>query len=317
MSLTAAPTPEHEDWRYVDCKPLSAEASTATTTLPGAPCAASDAPQPCDATHTWAAAGTVHRLALRGDGELSIDDHGGTWTLLLDVAPGATQRLRLRRHAASGRSSSWLHARLGRGACLEIEDCTLAADDVRLAALGADVAQDARFDVRLAQTGGRLSRHRLDVALQGTGAHSGLLAAAAPRGETQAHLLTRVVHVAATTTSSQLIKAVLRDRARTSFDGVVGMLAGADGSTATQQDRNLLLSPLARADTRPQLDIRADEVEASHGATVGALDDDELTYLRARGLPPAQAREMLTAAFLDEVLMSFTDPLVRQALHAL
>lgn len=317
MNAIAAPTPEHEDWRYVDCKPLGAAASTATTVLPGMPCPASEAPEQRDATHAWAAAGSVHRLSLRGDGELSIDDHGGAWTLLLDVAPGATQRLRLRRHGSPGRSASWVHARLGRGACLEIEDCTLAADDVRLAALGAEVAQDARFDIRLAQAGGRLSRHRLDVILQAAGAHSGLLAAAAPRGEAQAHLLTRVVHAAATTTSSQLIKAVLRDRARTSFDGVVGMLAGADGSSATQQDRNLLLSPLARADTRPQLDIRADEVEASHGATVGALDEEELTYLRARGLPPALAREMLTAAFLDEVLMSFTDPQVRQALHGL
>lgn len=315
MNAIAAPTPELEDWRYVDCKPLAAAASAATTALPGAACAAGELPAATDVTHAWAAAGTVHRLALRGDGELTIDDRGGAWALLVEVAPGATQRLRLRRHPATGRSASWLHARLGRGACLEVEDCTLAADDVRLAALGAEVAQDARFDVRLAQSGGRLARHRIDAVLQAPGAHTGLLAAAAPRGEAQAHLLTRVVHAAATTTSSQLIKAVLRDRARTSFDGVVGMLVGADGSTAVQQDRNLLLSPLARADTRPQLDIRADEVEASHGATVGALDGDELTYLRARGLPVAQAREVLTAAFLDEVLMSFTDPQVRQAMH--
>ncbi|MBN8525702.1 MAG: SufD family Fe-S cluster assembly protein, partial [Planctomycetes bacterium] len=130
----------------------------------------------------------------------------------------------------------------------------------------------------------------------------------------QAHLLTRVVH-AGGTTSDQLVKAVLRDRSRTSFDGVVAMPAGADGSSAVQQDRNLLLSPQARADTRPQLDIRADEVEASHGATVGALDGDELIYLRARGLPLVQAREVLTAAFLDEALLAFADPAVREMMH--
>lgn len=310
--MSDLPTPALEDWRYVDCRPLAAAAAAGATVPPGADGGAP--PAAADAAHAWAAAGAVRSLRLAGDGALELDDRGGAWTWLIEVAPGATQRLRVRRHRAEGRSASWIHARVGRGASLEIEDSTLAEDDVRLAAIGASVAQDARLAVRVAQRGGRLSRHRVDVALEGRGAHVELRAAAAPRGEGQAHLLSRVTH-AGGTTSDQLVKAVLRDRSRASFDGLVSMPPGADGASAVQQDRNLLLSPQARADTRPQLDIRADEVEASHGATVGALDGDELLYLRARGLPLPQAREALTAAFLDEALLSFADPAIREAMH--
>jgi hypothetical protein len=320
MNAIAAPelpTSALEDWRYVDCRPLAGEASSGCTAMPGTACSGDAFPAVTDSTHAWALGGTVHSHAVRGDDALTIDDQGGAWALHLDLAPGATLRLRLRRQACAGRSASWLHATLGRGASLEIEDTAGTIDDVRLAAISAEIAQDARASVRVAQLGGRLSRHRIDLALRASGAHGEILAATAARDEHQAHLLIRVLHAAPVTTSNQLIKAVLRDRARTSFDGLVGMLAGADGSSATQQDRNLLLSGLARADTRPQLDIRADEVEASHGATVGALDDDELTYLRARGLPVAQARELLTAAFLDEVLLSFADQTIREVMHGL
>jgi Fe-S cluster assembly protein SufD len=206
---------------------------------------------------------------------------------------------------------------LAPGAALEIEDLPAPDAGVVLAASSATVAQDARLAGRIAQTGGALVRHRVDASLDASGASCAIHAATAVRGSSQAHILTRVVHAAGPSRSDQLVKAVLRDSSRASFDGVVTMLKGADGSAATQQDRNLVLAPTARADTRPQLDIRADEVEASHGATVGALDEDELTYLRARGLAAGDARDLLTRAFLDEVLLGF-DPAAQAGglLHA-
>lgn len=314
------PNQAEEDWRYVDCRALTEPASEVVTTLPGEACAADAFPEASDATHSWAITGTLRRLTLRGDQHLSLDDDGGVWGLRLDLAPGATVRLGVRRHACPGRSSNWIHAVLGQGANLIVEDLPAMDAGVHLAALSAVMAQDAQATFRLAQAGGRLVRHRFDLDLLATGAGATLSAAASVRGDRQAHLLTRIIHRAATT-SRQLAKAVLRDRARTSFDGVVTMLAGADGSSAEQQDRNLLLSPGARADTRPQLDIRADEVEASHGATIGALDADELTYLRARGLPAGAARDLLTVAFLDEALVAFADPALRaqaqEMLHAI
>lgn len=294
------PTIAEEDWRYVDCRPLTAEASAMSSPIPGESAGVGDFPAPTDVTHRWALGGTLRRLRLAGAVDLGLDDLGGTWALRLDCAPGAQIRVRVARRAAAGRSASWLHAALGRGASLVIEDAGEAG--IQLAALSACVAQDAAAALRVIQHGGQLQRHRLDLSLDGTGASGTLAVAADPHGEHQAHVLTRVVHASGTTTSRQLIKAVLRDRARTSFDGVVTMLQGADGSTATQRNNNLVLSPQARADTRPQLDIRADEVEASHGATVGELDAEELLYLRARGLAPATARELLTTAFLAEAL---------------
>ena len=89
---------------------------------------------------------------------------------------------------------------------------------------------------------------------------------------------------------------------------MVRILAGCDGANAEQQNRNLLLSDLARADTRPQLDIKADDVKAAHGATVGQLDADELLYLRMRGITAADARGLLTAGFTGEVLARLVHP---------
>ena len=279
----------------------SAEAvSTVVTALPGEPCAADAFPAPSDATQVWALApGTARRW--RASTDAAITDLGGCWALAIDVPAGAQVRLTVNRQPAAGRSASWIHAVLGRGARLIIDDRSTGPAAVQLAAISGTVAQDASATITVAQHGGRLQRHRLELHLTGAGAHAAMAVAADPRDDHQAHVLTRVVHAVGNTTSAQLIKAVLRDRSRTSFDGVVTMLAGADGSSAEQRNSNLVLSPLARADTRPQLDIRADEVQASHGATIGALDAEELLYLRVRGLPADTARELLTTAFLDEV----------------
>jgi Fe-S cluster assembly scaffold protein SufB len=295
------PTAADEDWRYVDCRGLAEAAASAFTVLPGESCTVDAFPAPADATHAWAIApGTARRW--RASNEAIIHDAGGCWALFLDVPAGTAARLRIHRSQADGRSASWIHAVLGHGANLIVEDLSGSPLGVHLAAFSATVAQDAALRYLGVQHGGRLQRHHLAVQLSGLGASVDLAVAADPRGENQAHVLTRVVHEVGPTTSRQLIKSVLRDRARVSFDGVVTMLKGADGSSAEQRDQNLVLSPLARADTRPQLDIRADEVEASHGATIGALDAEELLYLRTRGLSETMARELLTTAFLDEVL---------------
>ena len=316
------PTSSDEDWRYVDCKPL-ADAAAAQVGGPniGDVVGADALPTPTDVGMAWAVAGGARRLAVGGTQHLQLDDRGGAWAMRLDVAPGATIRISLRRHTAVGRSASWLHAVLGRGATLELDDLPATNADVQLATVTGDIAQDARFAVHIAQVGGRLVRHRIEARLAATGADCTITAATSVRGTHQAHMLTRITHAVGLTNSDQLIKAVLRDKSRTSFDGVVTMLKGADGAKAVQQDRNLLLAAGARADTRPQLDIRADEVEANHGATVGSLDEDELIYLRARGLDGTTARNLLTTAFLDEALLCLADPAMRSEaqslLHAL
>jgi Fe-S cluster assembly protein SufD len=94
---------------------------------------------------------------------------------------------------------------------------------------------------------------------------------------------------------------VLGGRSRGVFNGKAVIRAGADGSRARQSNANLLLSREAEMDTKPELEIYADEVEASHGATVGQLDETAVFYLRSRGLSQATARRMLTTAFCRAV----------------
>jgi Fe-S cluster assembly protein SufD len=172
----------------------------------------------------------------------------------------------------------------------------------------ADDAHYARVDLEL---GAGLSRHDLDVALLGPQArlHSGGVLAAAQRR----HLDTRlnVVHSARDTTCDLVWRGAAAGRSRAVFHGGILIEAGSDGAAAALSNKNLLLSDQAEIDTQPVLEIHADEVTASHGATVGRLDPAHLFYLRSRGIGEAQARAILTAAFGREALAPLRDsPLV-------
>ena len=100
------------------------------------------------------------------------------------------------------------------------------------------------------------------------------------------------------------------------FHGGITIEAGADGTDARLSNKNLLLSSTAEIDTQPVLVIHADEVQAAHGATVGQLDANALFYLRSRGLPAGEARQLLTVAFCREPLAAISDEAVRDALVA-
>jgi Fe-S cluster assembly protein SufD len=110
-----------------------------------------------------------------------------------------------------------------------------------------------------------------------------------------------VEHLAPGCRSEQFFRGVLGGRSRGVFNGRARIHPGADGSSVRQSNANLLLSPLAEMDTKPELEIYADEVEASHGATVGQLDDAAVFYLRSRGLSADAARRLLTSAFCRAV----------------
>ena len=105
-------------------------------------------------------------------------------------------------------------------------------------------------------------------------------------------------------------------RGRAVFHGGITIRAGADGSDAKLSNKNLLLSEGAEIDAQPVLEIHADEVKAAHGATVGRLDETALFYLRSRGLPAAEARRLLTAAFCRETLSVLDDATLVEMLGA-
>ncbi len=240
-----------------------------------------------------------HRLAILNQ----VTSGQSGWRLRLDVAANAQLDLVVR-HVAVGpaRSCPGIDLQVGAGAQVRISETSQGPWHSLLTSHTCESAADSTVRWVSATAGGCCVRWQTRATLVGHGASVDLHGIAVVRGDHQAHHLTRVVHAVPHTSSNQLVKAILHDKAATSFDGVVRILPGAIGSSAQQQNRNLLLSDQARADTRPQLDIKADDVQAAHGATVGQLDQEELLYLRMRGLSAAQATSLLTTGFLDEVL---------------
>ncbi len=150
--------------------------------------------------------------------------------------------------------------------------------------------------------GGGLVRHDLFVALQGFGAFARIDGAFLLDGNRHVDNHILVDHVAKGCRSDQFFRGVLGGRSRGVFNGKALIREGADESSVRQSNANLLLSPLAEVDSKPELEIHADEVEASHGATVGQIDDAAVFYMRTRGLDENQARKMLISAFCNSVL---------------
>jgi Fe-S cluster assembly protein SufD len=103
-------------------------------------------------------------------------------------------------------------------------------------------------------------------------------------------------------TSHQLYKGILDGNARAVFNGKIFVRKGAQKTDAMQTNKNLLLSQQARVDTKPQLEIYADDVKCAHGAAVGQIDQEELFYLQARGINPELGRNLLTYGFAEEVI---------------
>jgi len=150
--------------------------------------------------------------------------------------------------------------------------------------------------------GARLSRYDLNAALNGEGAHAGMDGLALISGRQHADTHTLIDHAQPNGRSAQLHKTIVDGAAHAVFNGKILVRPGAQLTDSSQQSRNLLLSDKATVDTKPQLEIFADDVKCAHGATVGQLDAEQLFYLRSRGLPDRAARNLLTYAFGASVI---------------
>lgn len=163
-------------------------------------------------------------------------------------------------------------------------------------------ARDSRYHALTVNVGGRLTRHDIWVNLNEAGAEcqlDGLFIADARRHIDQ-HL--HVEHAAPHTSSRQTWLGIAAGRGRGIFDARVVVQPGAQKADARQSSRNLLLSPHAEIDVKPQLEIHADDVKCGHGATVGQLDEAAIFYLRSRGIDADEARALLLRGFADEAL---------------
>jgi Fe-S cluster assembly protein SufD len=164
------------------------------------------------------------------------------------------------------------------------------------------LARDACVTAGYVDYGGRLVRNDIDVSLAEPGARADLFGVVFAGGEQHLDNHVRVDHQAPHTTSVETFRAIVGDAAHGVFGGKVIVRPNAQRIDARQTSDNLLLSNKAEIDTKPALEIYADDVKCSHGATIGELDESQLFYLRSRGIDAAEARALLTFAFAQTIL---------------
>lgn len=177
-----------------------------------------------------------------------------------------------------------------------------AATAFNLATIYAAVGTGATYDSFTLALGSRLARAELHVSLTGRDAVAHLNAAQLLTDSQHADFTTVVRHLAPSCTSRQTVKNVLTGRARGVFQGRIEVARPAQKTDGYQMNQALLLSPEAEVNSKPELEIFADDVKCSHGATVGELDAEQLFYLRSRGIAAAEARAILVRAFLAEAI---------------
>ncbi len=206
-------------------------------------------------------------------------------------------------HLAAG--AKLTHTKLIKGSADAVH---LGGSDVRLAA-------DADYRLFVQGAGPGLAREELRTHFDGERAHVGIGSAMLLSGARHFDLTTRIDHTQPECTSDMHVRAVLAGHARGVIQGAVRVAPDAQHTDANQLIRGLLLSDHAELDSKPELEILADDVKCSHGAASGDLDAEALFYLRSRGIPESEARSVLIEAFLEEVFVSAPDGAVRDLLR--
>ncbi|TWW09261.1 hypothetical protein E3A20_16110 [Planctomyces bekefii] len=181
----------------------------------------------------------------------------------------------------------------------------------------ARVAAGAALHTFVYTDGGRLSRFDLQIDLLGEKAEARLDGLYLATGSQHVDHHTVVRHLAPEAKSSQVYKGVIGGAARAVFNGKIEVHSEAFQSEARQLNKNLLLTPEAEIDTKPELQIDTDDVKCSHGATVGRLNADELFYLKSRGIAAGEAEKMLIAAYGRDVISRMEDVKFRDLVLAL
>lgn len=240
---------------------------------------------------------------------------------LVEAGEGSSLRL-VEQHvgAADGVSLSNTMTRLTLAAGADIEHYKLQDEGDKafhFAELAVELAAGSRFLSSSFAFGAALARADIAVRLAGEGADCRLDGLYLADGRRQVDHHTRIDHLLPRCRSREFYKGVVAGAARAVFAGRAVVHPGAQKSDAAQINRNLLLSERAEVDSKPQLEIWADDVKCSHGATVGQLDADQIFYLRARGIDEAAARRLLTLAFARELIDRVGLPVLQERLDAL
>ena len=221
-------------------------------------------------------------------------------------------------HPARGFTNAVIEVYVGQGAAVDLVLVQREADSVyHVSNFAARVDRDAQLSLHTLSLGGALVRSDASLLLAEEGARCRVHGLFAGSGQQLLDQHTLIDHAMPHGESRQLTKGILTGSARGVFRGRVIVRPGAQRSDAEQSNPNLLLSETAEIDSKPQLEIHADDVKCRHGASIGRLDEDALFYLRARGLEERAAREMLTRGFASELLDALPVPALGTALASL
>jgi Fe-S cluster assembly protein SufD len=239
--------------------------------------------------------------------------------IIIEAVPGSIATV-IEHHVAQGEhasvSNSDTHIVLGRDAHLEhYRVFATDAGATHLDSLDVRLDQDSQCRQFTIALGGGLVRAALEAHLDKPGASLDSYSLLVGHEDRHVDCVNTVIHGAPDTRSTQTSRAIAGDSSRVIFNSKVIVEAGAVHAQSQQSCRGLLLSPTAEIDTRPQLEIHADEVKCAHGATTGRLDPDMLFYMLSRGIDRDTAQSLLVYAFLSDVLTGMTVPSARAAIE--
>src|SRR5438093_11133014 len=243
------------------------------------------------------------------------------WRLLVVADPGSRfsliEDLSTPDPGLAGYSNAVVELFVGQEAKVEYVSLqSLARETWHFASHRARVGRDAELDWVAGGVGSKKGKVRIENDLAGQGATSRVTGAYFADGDQHLDFDTLQEHIAPNTTSDFAFKGALRDRATAVWRGMIRVEATAQKTNAYQENRNLLLSPTTHAVPIPGLEIMANDVRCTHGATVGRVDRDQLFYLMARGLPRPEAERLIVRGFFQDVLDRIELQPVREAVTA-
>lgn len=289
------PTPKIEEWKYTNLSRGLGALKDVTPEAPNEVVIHKKRGEICGQPHeiVWIGADNTHnqprlKITLEDGAQATIVEHhtgeGAYWKNMgTEITLGANARLnhiRIVEDSFDAVQTNMVHITMERDSCLN------------------------SFSLNL---GGKMTRHDIHAVLNGSNIECSLNGVNLLKGEQHGDTTIVMEHAAPHCVSSQFYRTILDDAARGVFQGKVHVHQAAQKTDGYQLANTLLLSPKCEMDTKPELEIYADDVKCSHGTTTGALDEEPLFYLRSRGLSEAQARMLLVQAFVDEVADKIAD----------
>lgn len=328
LPLETLPTPKSERWKYTNLpRALKGKDLSAATLGWGVAAVPIKGAAPGAAAYgdtvLWDlnAADGKDILHVAGDREIEITAAQGQYLsprIIIHVPDGETVNVTER---YAGQGAYWKNAvvqvSLGRNARLNhYRFLNEGADGVCTIFTHITLAEGARYEGFSLTTGEGFIRNQFHTEIQGANAHCGFAGISLLQGDQHSDTTITIEHQAPHCTSNQTFKTVLDGRAHGVFQGKVHVHKPAQKTDGYQLSNALILSPTAEMDTKPELEIYADDVKCSHGATTGRLDDAPLFYMRARGIPEAAARALLIEAFCNQALDAIASDDVQEIVRA-